>query len=334
MHVLFRVDGGPDIGYGHLIRSNALAEELINTDHRVSVATTNPSPARSVFPGSIDILELLSREDPEPFITLFDSVTPDVVFMDAYPVNTEYQRTIRDRVSCAVLQDDARHAICADLFVNGNLYADALEYQFAAEKPRVCLGTDYALLRREIRERIPDDPLCRESPKHAIVTMGGSDIAGLTPTVIRAFDSFDLLVDVIVGPGFSTQQERAIRKTAKDCSTNISISRDPDDLVERMVWADFAVSTASSTTYELLALGTPIVSIPVVDNQEPIAKALKDRDAATVLPRGANKTQFRNAIQQYLRDPELRQTRQRRGMELVDGKGAERVCNEVLSIAA
>lgn len=39
MHVVIRADGGPDIGYGQLIRTNALAEELLSREHEVSVAS-------------------------------------------------------------------------------------------------------------------------------------------------------------------------------------------------------------------------------------------------------------------------------------------------------
>ncbi len=333
MHVLFRGDGGPDIGYGHLIRSNAFAEELINRDHEVSVATTKPSPARSVFPSAVDILELPSREDPEPLIALFDSAMPDAVFTDAYPIDTEYQRTIRDRVTCAVLQDDARHAICADLFINGNLYADALEYQFAGEKPIMCLGTDYVLLRREIRDRIPDDPPWRDPPERAIIMMGGSDIANLTPTVVKAFDGVGLHVDAIIGPGCSAEHERNVRQAADDTSTDIHVIRNPDDLVERMFQADFAVSTASSTTYELLALGTPIVSIPVAENQQPISTALRSRDIATVLENEDGEKAFANAIEEFINNTQLRRARRISGRKLVDGKGAKRITDAMIDVA-
>jgi spore coat polysaccharide biosynthesis predicted glycosyltransferase SpsG len=163
--------------------------------------------------------------------------------------------------------------------------------------------------------------------------MGGSDTARLTPTVVQAFNGFDLRVDAIVGPGCSTEQEQEIRRVATECSADICVARDPDDLVERMVQADVGVSTASSATYEHLALGTPMVSIPVVDNQEPIAAALRSRDAATVLRRDDDDQEaFRTAIETYLSDAGLRRRRRELGRELVDGRGVERLFAEVLSI--
>jgi spore coat polysaccharide biosynthesis predicted glycosyltransferase SpsG len=236
-------------------------------------------------------------------------------------------------VPLAVLQDDARHAVCADLFVNGNLYGSEIEYDFIGDEPKLCLGTDYVLLRQEIRERAIDDPPWRETPKRAIIIMGGSDIAGLTPTVVQAFDEFDLQVDTVVGPGCSKPHEREIRQTASDCSADVRVLRDPEDLIGRMFQADFAVSTASSTTYELLALGTPIISIPVADNQALIAQALRERDIARVIEPNNLQRTLPEAISRYMNGSKLRQDRRILGRKLVDGEGAERIAELIIEIA-
>lgn len=329
MHVALRVDGGPEIGFGHLIRSGALAEELLTCDHTLTVATTTPTTVASTFPDAVEIVELPSRDDPTPFVDWLETETPDVGFIDAYPVDTEYQRAVRSRVPLAVLQDDDRHAVCADLFINGNLYAADLDYQFVGHKPTTCLGTDYVLLRREIRDRAAEQPVWRETPTRAIIIMGGSDTANLTPTVVGAFDAVDLHVDAVVGPGCSEPQYREIRRAATNSSADVSVTRDPDNLVELMRQADIAVSTASTTVYELLALGTPIVSIPVIENQNQIAAALQRRDAATVLQRDSDEEAFRTAVQNYIENTQLRRNQQKYGRELVDGNVVKRVVAEL-----
>jgi spore coat polysaccharide biosynthesis predicted glycosyltransferase SpsG len=217
--------------------------------------------------------------------------------------------------------------------MNGNLYADNLRYEFIGDPPEQYLGTDYVLLRHEIRNRIDNDPPWRECPEHAIVTMGGSDIADLTPAVVKAFDGFDLHVDAIIGPGCSAEHEQTVRQIADNSSTDIHVIRDPDDLVERMFQADFAVSTASSTTYELLALGTPIVSIPVAENQQPIATALRSRDIATVLESEDGEEEFANAIEEYIDNTQMRRARRISGRKLVDGRGAERITDAMIDVA-
>lgn len=333
MHLVIRADGGPEIGYGHLLRSNVLVDEILSRDHDITVATATPQSARSVFSNNAEIFELPSRDNSEPFVDLIDANKPAAVFTDSYSVDTEYQREIRDRVPLAVLQDDDRHAVCADLFVNGNMYATNLDYEFVGQKPKTCLGTDYVLLRSEIRNRATDEPPWREQPERALVTMGGSDIADLTPIAIRAFEGFDIHVDTIVGPGFSQAQEQSIRAAADDISSDVSVMRDPNDLVERMFQADFAVSTSSSTTYELLALGTSIISVPVADNQELIAQSLREINAANVLERGPDTEEFRRALEAYVSGSESRRKHRELGRQLVDERGPERINAEILSMA-
>lgn len=333
MQLVVRADGGPEIGYGHLVRTSALAREMLSLGHQVSYATTTPGSVGEVCLDEVNVFELPSRSNPRPFVEWLDEVQPDVVFTDAYPVDTDYQRTVREHTPLVVLQDDARHVVCADVFVNGNLYASAIDHEFDHPHPRTCLGTEYVLLREEIRTRAKEEPPWRESAERALVSMGGSDLIELTPTVLRAFDDVGLTVDVIVGPGFSERQEKEIRSTAEEVSADVRIRRNPDDLPERMFQADIAVTTASTTTYELLALGTPMICLPVADNQEPIATALCDRDLAEVLPPEADADGFRRAIEKYVNDTRIRRERRERGRELVDGRGSERVAAEVLSQA-
>ncbi|WP_324759580.1 UDP-2,4-diacetamido-2,4,6-trideoxy-beta-L-altropyranose hydrolase [Haloarcula montana] len=323
-HIAIRADGGPEIGYGHLVRTSALAAVVLSEGHRVTYLTTEPAHVRGVCPGDVQTVTLPSRDDPEPCIEWVESAAPDTVFTDAYPVDTEYQRAIYERAPLAVLQDDDRHAVCADVFINGNIYAADLEYQFASADTERLLGADYVLLRREIAKLAQQNPPWRETPERAVVLMGGSDIANLTPKAVRAFDNFDVTVDAIVGPGMSTTQERTVRKEAAEVPADVRVVREPDDLPTRMHRADFALSTASSVTYELLSLGTPIVSCSVAANQTLIARALTDRDLATVLTDPDVDT-LRTAITEYMSDASTRRRRQRQGRRLVDGQGVSRL---------
>ncbi|MDG5776186.1 UDP-2,4-diacetamido-2,4,6-trideoxy-beta-L-altropyranose hydrolase [Haloarculaceae archaeon H-GB2-1] len=332
MHVVIRADGGPEIGYGHLVRSSALARAVLEDGHTVTFATTTPDHVREVCPASVRTARLPARGDPEPFVHWLDSASVDVVFSDAYPVTVEYQRAVRDIVPLAVWQDEARNAVCADAFFNGNLYAESLEYEFVGPRPSICLGTDYVLLRTEFTKLAARKPPWREDPERAIVTMGGSDVANHTPDVIRSFDGMDIRVDAIVGPGFSERQATEIHSAADTVSSDIRVVRDPPNLADRMFQADFAVSTASTTTYELLALGTPLVCLPVAENQEPIACALKEQGAGLVLEDGGGVDAFRRAVQKYHSMTSFRRARLEAGRELVDGRGVARVYDEIISL--
>lgn len=333
MHLAIRADGGPDIGYGHLTRSGALAREFLSRGHAVTFATVTPEHAQEVCPTGIETLPLQDRGDPDSFVSWLESARPDVVFTDAYPVDTSYQREVRERTILAVHQDDDRHRICADLFVNGNLYAPNLEYAFQEPTPRTYLGTDYVLLRSELREQANETPPRRIEPQRALVTMGGSDVAKVTPAVIRAFDGYELHVDVIVGPGFESDHEYQIRAASADVSADVAVLRNPDNLVQLMFDADFAVCTPSVTAYELMALGTPMVCRQVRDNQAQIARGLRSRDVATVVNSTDGTKGIRKAIGQYVSNHEIRLQRQRQGRDLVDCRGAIRLADVMIERA-
>lgn len=332
-HLVIRADGGPEIGYGHLVRSGAVAGELGERGHRVTYATTTPTHVAEVCPDLVETVSLPARDDPSPFVSWLDDIDPDGVFTDAYPVDTEYQRAIRKRTPLVVTADDTRDEICADGLVNGNLYAPDLNYKFTGPPPQTYLGPDYVPLRTEITEYAEREPPRRETPRRALVMMGGSDIAGLTPTLLRAFDGWDLRIDAIVGPGVSDRTARATRQVADQVSPLVEVVADPPDLAERMHRADFAVTTASSGVYELLALGTPLVAIPVAENQRPIANSLRQRDIAMILDQTAGYQSFREAIASYMTDTALRYERLEAGRELVDARGTERIADVVSGLA-
>lgn len=331
-HLVIRADGGPDIGYGHLVRTNAIAEDLRRGGHNVTFATASPDHVAKVSSPTMDTLYLDSRSNPEDLLDMLNSGV-DAVVIDSYLADEEYQRAMRERFPLVVISDDIRHRICADVLVNGNLYAESLTYDVRGEDPEWCLGPTYVPLRDEISALVDREPHSQDPPERVLVSMGGSDIGDLTPTVVRSLDGFDITVDVIIGPGFSPAQERAVRSVAAEVSAPIEMSRDPANLPERMATADIAVCTASSTIYELLALGTPMVVASIAPNQDLIASALAERDLATIVEKESDPTAFREAIDAYVADQALRRSRSERGRDIVDGRGAKRVADVILAVA-
>jgi spore coat polysaccharide biosynthesis predicted glycosyltransferase SpsG len=99
MHALLRVDGGPTIGYGHLMRMRALTEALQAAGHAVRVATATPAPARAVLPDAVSVEPLPARDAPAPLLACIDRCAPDVVVTDAYPVDTATQQAVRTAIS-------------------------------------------------------------------------------------------------------------------------------------------------------------------------------------------------------------------------------------------
>jgi spore coat polysaccharide biosynthesis predicted glycosyltransferase SpsG len=172
-------------------------------------------------------------------------------------------------------------------------------------------------MREEFRELAEETPPWRDPPERALVTFGGSDVNNSTPDAVRAFDGFDLEIDVIIGPGFENENE--IEEAATTTDAEFNLLRDPNDLPQRMFDADFAVSATGSTVYELLAMGTPTVGIPQSDNQTPVADSLGD----TILRLEGGS--IRGCISRLVQDATLRRKMRKKGRELVDARGTQRV---------
>jgi len=330
--VVIRVDGGPEIGFGHLVRSSALATEILTAGHTVTVATTTPDTARAVFPKTVDTVNLSSRSDPKPFVEWLDTVSPDIVFTDAYPVDTQYQKAVRKQVPLAVLQDDSRHAVCADLFVNGNLYANDMDYEFVGRNPNCLFGPQYLLLREEIRKRIGEKDTFLAHPESLLLLMGGSDVRNSTPTVIEAIDAsqYDKQITVVLGPGCDNLT--TVYETASTVTQPIKCVYNPDDLADLMVNSDIAITSTGTTVYELLGLQTPFVGIPQISNQDLIGDSLDDRGLAYVLEKQASKDKIINGLNELLRDLSFRRHIHEIGPTVVDGRGTIRVTNQVQSL--
>jgi spore coat polysaccharide biosynthesis predicted glycosyltransferase SpsG len=326
MQLAIRADGSHDIGLGHLYRSSIVAEEALTRGHTVTILTRTPEFAEMVAPDRV-VIESLPKDDERcATIDWIAATEADAVVTDSNDVDTAYQRQLSTTdATVAVLLDDARYRIHSDILINGNLYANDLNYDWSGTEPIWCLGIDYLLLREPFRTYATDTYPFPESVSNVLVTMGGVDRENRTPDVLSGVSSLGVDITVIIGPGFNNEDE--IQATVDDLDCQVTVRKNPDDLPELFLNADLAVCTLGTTTYELLATQTPIVGIP--DNETPIHEALEKIGAALVLPRNPDPSDVERAVQKVVSDRELRRSLWGSGDTLISGDGAENVMRTV-----
>lgn len=325
MELAIRADGGPDIGFGHLVRTGAIATEALGRGQSVTYLTRTPEAVKVVCPPTVETAAL-PENDTDEIEVIREWITnhkPETVLIDSYDANTEYQAKVRETAeNTAVILDDTRYTICGDYLINGNVYAPELEYEWRGDEPTWCFGLDYLPVREAIRNVAVNPEPFHTAPRRAVVTMGGSDIKGTTPTVCRSFGGTDITVDVVVGPGFDNHGE--IQQAIVETDANFECFDNPDDFATLIARADLAVSAAGSTIYELLAVGTPTIAIPQAANQEPIARTLTDRDTIKCLE-PSNIDELSDRITELLSDADRRRNLRQRGRNLIDCRGAQRI---------
>ena len=342
--LLIRAHGSPHAGAGHVMRCLALAEEWIGNGGQASFCVgpgIGPLTARieetgagligiDAAPGSAADAALTSRAARE--------ANAAALVLDGYVFDESYTAALQPDAPLLMVDDDARWSrYPAQLLLNQNLFASEAMYAGRAAGTRLLLGSDYALIRREIREAgTADHASRRDGPTRVLVTLGGADPANVTRTAteaLRGLTGLDVAARVVVGPLFQGLDE--IRALAAD-SGHLEVHVAPPDFPSLMAWADFAISAAGSTTWELMHLGIPLLLMVLADNQREIAASAARAGVAQVLGwhEDLDADAVGHAVAELAADPARRAAMSAAGRRLIDGHGAGRVAQAVRAVVA
>jgi RimJ/RimL family protein N-acetyltransferase len=104
-------------------------------------------------------------------------------------------------------------------------------------------------------------------------------------------------------------------------------------MAELMAWADVALSAAGTTCWEMCLLGLPALIVDLAQNQVSVAQRLDELGIARHIGSSSNcsDTRIASELTRLLASSETRNRMSRLGRELVDGRGASRVCAAMLS---
>ena len=320
MKIAIRADGGPERGYGHLVRTGALAKECLQRGDDVLYFTQTPTAVREELPSTVTSVRLDGQNEIEEVIQYIEDYSVDAIFTDSFKIDTIYQeRLSKTRATLAVRHNFKHYTVCCDVLIYGDLHAPYLEYDWIGTKPEFCLGPDYILLREQFRQAAQKEKIWRDDPKRVLIVMGGSDVNNATPRIMETFENFDGTIDVVIGPGF--ENEREIKRTAQAMRSDFNLLFNPENMAEILYRADFAVSAVGGTIFELLATQTPFIGIPQVDNQKQRAAALQRRDLGLIV----SNTDALSKHVDTLHFSELRRKLYDNIDGIVDGCGAKRV---------
>ena len=260
------------------------------------------------------------------------------VVIDGYRFDAGYMRgATKPGRPVLAIDDDARHdAYPVTTVLNQNLHAKTEDYA-GKTKARLLLGPRHALIRSEFGGwRGWERPIPPRAGK-ILVTLGGADPDGHTGLFIEAFRciqkrSSELNPKVRVIVGAANPRLDALRATASEID-DIDVLSDVRDMGAQMRWCDMAISASGSTVWELALFQTPMLLATASRAEEPVARSLRDATAAKHLGRldDLDVEIIVEAIVGFARDANLRSQLSKAASRIVDGKGAERVVDAMLS---
>jgi UDP-2,4-diacetamido-2,4,6-trideoxy-beta-L-altropyranose hydrolase len=335
--LLIRADASEQIGSGHVMRSLALAQAWRDSRGTVCLAARllPESLKRRWHEEKIEVRQFTGAgDDARQTAELAREIGADWVVLDGYQFGAEFQHAIKNAgLMLMVVDDDGRSQdYVADLILNQGPYAVQDLYPRRGSRTELLLGTRYALLRREFIQARPPDQECAPSARRMLVTLGGGDPNNCTRTILEAIAVIEKLTTIaVVGP--SNPRATELEQLARRAGGRITIQRDPPDMSQLMTWADVAISASGSTCWELAFMGLPMLLVVLANNQLPCASSLNKLGVARNLGWYCELSvdKVRDAIMQVIDDPTLRASMSRKGLRLIDGRGANRAVTEMRS---
>lgn len=256
--VYFRADADQSIGYGHFIRSLALAD-MLKEDFNCTFYTVSPTEYQV---GELEkVCKYIVLNSDTPFEDFLDILQGDeIVLLDNYFYTTDYQQAVKAKGCKLVCIDDMHNKhYLADVVINHGLYDTSL---FSVEPyTKLALGFDYALLRKPFLTEIENN---NKEKGHWFLSFGGSDYGNFTAKFAGFLEASNSVksVTAVIGDAYrhlvSLQSFRKI-----EIKKNMSASQ----MQYEMSRAEYAVLPSSSVCIEALACGCKIASGYYVDNQ-------------------------------------------------------------------
>lgn len=345
--VIFRCDGAtlPEIGSGHVIRDIVIANKLVegkicNRSEISFVIRRNGVFALGeelVLKSGYHIektndkeLEWNTKEESE----ILADLNPTILFVDRLSTELDWMSYLKKKLKYIITMDDVGPGS-----YNANLAINPILYDFSNSDNRL-YGYDYLIL-KPLKEEL----LKSQSKKSSsiVASFGGHDHRNLTGFFLdvlakKKFSNEKYqLIEVLVGNEDITLVNNW-KITAKEISRKDGIDVDiivrPEDFVERLAMADFAVLSGGLTIFDAISLGIPAIGLPQYQHQLETLKSLNDQ---CVLFLGSNHMDldpeyFDEVFDHVMQAENERHMIRNRGPILIDRKGTDRLLTIISDI--
>jgi spore coat polysaccharide biosynthesis protein SpsF len=333
--VLIRCDGAPDIGLGHVVRCIALADELRDGQQcGVKFLTQRGDVAfRLLEKAGHVVLPPATHDEPDDawISRVIAEEKPDVLVMDFRdPLSPEAVLAWRRQGVLAVTIDDPEDKRVACDLVFSPPVPQVKRMSWAGFTGELKVGWEWVLLRRQFANL---SSVAKANPRPVVlVTMGGSDPAGLTLKAVKALDSLAEEFDTVLVVGGAFCHNEALVKLLQVAKRKFEIRRNVADMAGVMAQADLAVASFCVTAYELAAVGVPGIYLCLSDDHAEAAQAFVDAGIGISLgvQHQVTDVQLAASLKTFLADEPLRAEMSRKSRSLSDGRGAQNVARAIV----
>lgn len=279
--VVFRCDAGAEDGLGHLRRCLSLADALrkrTQTAHFIAAdgeGQLGPQLlSRAEIPYRNAAGPVGTAADLDDLMVAEDVAACSLLVVDSKRADGNYFQMLRKKHCLAVIDDDAAHAISADLVLNARLDAAPDLYGAKSCVGAYALGGRFNLVPENLFSLPAPDP---QAP--IMVTMGGEDPENRTSWIVETLAKHrpDLALRVVIGPA---HPDPVNALAAVSAHPNAHAVVAPDGLASEIQACRAAISAGGTSCYELCAARRPFAVVLLEDHQRLLASPFFDAGAA------------------------------------------------------
>jgi spore coat polysaccharide biosynthesis protein SpsF len=328
---LVRCDGGGRFGFGHVKRMLSLARALRDREGvGVMFALNGTDDAEALIQGAgFEVSRVSSATDGDVLREIVSKQSPDILICDMREgANERHLRSLRKTVALlAIVDDGSDRRLAADVAYYPPV-PQALRLDWTDSRCAPRIGWEWTLLGTQNispvqQSTVPIVPV--------LVTMGGSDPAGLTLRVARAFASNapNLPIRFIVGAG--TKHSHDVAEQIRKLSTSFEAVEGAENLSLYFAGCQIALCAFGVTACELAANGVPGIYLCLTDDHAQSVSACERAGIGISL--GLHDQledgEIVDTVQALLADAEQRSAIRAAGLTTIDGEGARRIAADL-----
>lgn len=343
-----RVDANKEIAIGHVMRCITIAKQLIKKGCRVVFLTADEWANETISQAGMDQICLHTRWDwmEEELPRLRQILTMagiKTLLVDSYQATKAYFEGLHDLVRLVRI-DDCFEPVCpVDILINYNAFHERFPYKETyAEGTKLLLGTAYVPLREEFaqRECRREKPAQDENGNFSILlASGGGDTQDVLWGILqkamedKAFEK--VTFHVVVGEFHPRGKELEI---FAESHPQVRVYRPCTDVAGLMAKCDAAVSAAGTMLFELSVMGVPTVFFQAADNQRYDREFFGEEERMLYAgdirqDREGCLTAVCENLKKLIADSALRVRMRETLFKVTDGRGAERIAEEICACA-
>lgn len=319
VRLVFRADASPIIGAGHVMRLSAIAEEAIQQG------------LDCVFVGDItEVSWLTDRILALGFSRIFSPIhfrakpESDILILDSYHLSTKDFSIQRSSFRYLFLiADELTPSFVADLVVHPGLDGD----WYTGNRDLFHYGAQFIPIRKSIK--FTDARLNREVRK-ILVFGGGTDgfnIAGELAIILANFEKVQKVTFFTSNTGSEIES----------IDTRFVVKPFGSDLDSEVDQADLVLTTASTSSFEIIARAKPLGVICAISNQRNTFDAIGNMGIAGRIGTRTESNEWKfdlGILERLVYDYEYRSLLQKKSQNLIDGLGASRILNLITNFVS